>query len=254
MLEALPGDCLQSILSRVEVACILTSIAPVCSALHEAALSDGLWQALAEARYAVLLRCLFDGQCPQPPPHRPWREHYFDLASNFLQHASQRGRVVFVIENIVYDATSYVDKHPGMPEVLIAAAGHDATAAFHAVGHSPSARNILGTLAVASRDALVAREDAALCARWRRHVQQQQQGGGAAAEAQALPTWRTYGHAVLAGMRSEAGRASLRSMFRLGLSALVTDLTEGRPDCRRLSPAVWRLVESELLAHAGRLK
>ena len=268
-LDALPEDCLVAILLHVPPACIIGRVAPTCTTLLSAAHSDGLWQSLIDERYDLLLRCLFGGTCPPPPPNMSWCAHYFDLASSFLQHARLRGRVVMTIDNVVYDATPYVDKHPGDIEVLLAAAGHDATAAFHAVGHSTTARHILGTLAVASRDALVPREDAALAARWRRHAHAHRRGhrrehwsggvadghgasgvGGAVVlePADEAPTWRAYGQALLAGMRSQSGRSSLRSMLRLSLTALVTDLTEGRPDCRRLSPAVWRLVERELLA------
>ena len=44
--------------------------------------------------------------------------------------------------------------------------------------------------------------------------------------------------AVLSGLRSTEGRAQLRSALSLSLGALVRDLTEGRPDCRRFAPAL----------------
>ena len=52
--------------------------------------------------------------------------------------------------------------------------------------------------------------------------------------------------AVIQGLRSEAGRSHLGQLARTVLSAVFHDLTEGRPDCRRYSPAVLRLARSRL--------
>src|SRR5205085_2046944 len=48
-----------------------------------------------------------------------------------------------IINGNVYDATSFVDEHPGGEEVLLAMAGEDATQDFEDVGHSDEARDIL---------------------------------------------------------------------------------------------------------------
>ena len=56
-------------------------------------------------------------------------------------------------------------------------------------------------------------------------------------------TWLTMVQAVARGMRTVVRLAMdshLRSMLRLSLSVLVRDLSEGRPDCRRLAPAVFK--------------
>ena len=64
-------------------------------------------------------------------------------------------------------------------------------------------------------------------------------------------TWLTMVQAVARGMRTVVRLAMdshLRSMLRLSLSVLVRDLSEGRPDCRRLAPAVFKLAEVRLTA------
>ncbi|KAF9782741.1 cytochrome b5-like heme/steroid binding domain-containing protein [Thelephora terrestris] len=48
-----------------------------------------------------------------------------------------------LIEGKVYDATKFIDEHPGGDEVLFAEAGRDATEAFEDVGHSDEARGYL---------------------------------------------------------------------------------------------------------------
>ncbi|XP_041975036.1 cytochrome b5-like [Aricia agestis] len=44
-----------------------------------------------------------------------------------------------VIDNVVYDITSFIGEHPGGPEVLLANVGRDASKCFHDVGHSDAA-------------------------------------------------------------------------------------------------------------------
>lgn len=53
-----------------------------------------------------------------------------------------------VIHDKVYNATSFVDEHPGGEEVLLDVAGQDGTDAFEDVGHSDEAREILDGLLV----------------------------------------------------------------------------------------------------------
>ena len=230
MLEALPADVLQCVLSRASPSCIVAGVAPVCRALHACARADGLWRIMLETRYQRLLSECFDGVCP--PPVRPlsWREHYFAFASSFLQHARARGRLLLEIDAVVYDVSTYLHLHPGDPEVLLAAAGHDATAVFREVGHSPNAQRQLEQLAIAPRAELVPSDDEARCRRC--EVRD--------ATASGSPVWRVV-LGLLAGVRSESGRSTLRQMARMAAVAFIRDLSEGRPDCRRLSPAVWRL-------------
>ncbi|KIH91931.1 cytochrome b5 [Sporothrix brasiliensis 5110] len=55
-----------------------------------------------------------------------------------------------VIHDKVYDATKFVDEHPGGEEVLLDVGGQDATEAFEDVGHSDEARETLQQLLVGS--------------------------------------------------------------------------------------------------------
>ncbi|KAJ0182859.1 hypothetical protein K1T71_002228 [Dendrolimus kikuchii] len=50
---------------------------------------------------------------------------------------------VFIINNVVYDVTKFLDEHPGGHEVLVNAAGSDATESFLDVGHSYDAKELM---------------------------------------------------------------------------------------------------------------
>lgn len=74
-----------------------------------------------------------------------------------------RDDAVFVIDNVVYDVTTFMDDHPGGPEVLLDNAGRDASQCFHDVGHSEEARElmkkfVIGEVVEADRREVVKRE------------------------------------------------------------------------------------------------
>ncbi|KAL2653772.1 hypothetical protein R1flu_021900 [Riccia fluitans] len=48
-----------------------------------------------------------------------------------------------IIQGKVYDVTKYLDDHPGGDQILIAAAGEDATDEFDEAGHSEDARKMM---------------------------------------------------------------------------------------------------------------
>ncbi|KAI9805915.1 MAG: hypothetical protein M1825_000529 [Sarcosagium campestre] len=56
---------------------------------------------------------------------------------------SAKNDLYVVIHDKVYNASSFVDEHPGGEEVLLDVGGQDATEAFEDVGHSDEAREIL---------------------------------------------------------------------------------------------------------------
>jgi len=68
---------------------------------------------------------------------------YSDVSSH-----SAKKDLYLVIHDKVYDASSFVDEHPGGEEVLLDVGGQDATEAFEDVGHSDEAREILEGLSV----------------------------------------------------------------------------------------------------------
>ena len=50
---------------------------------------------------------------------------------------------VFIIDNVVYDVTKFLDEHPGGHEVLVNVAGKDASEDFDDVGHSLDAKELM---------------------------------------------------------------------------------------------------------------
>ncbi|KAK3316135.1 putative membrane bound hemo protein [Apodospora peruviana] len=68
---------------------------------------------------------------------------YQDVA----EHNTKKN-LFMVIHDVVYDATKFVDEHPGGEEVLLDVGGQDATEAFEDVGHSDEARETLEQLKV----------------------------------------------------------------------------------------------------------
>ncbi|KAF2117157.1 cytochrome b5-like heme/steroid binding domain-containing protein [Lophiotrema nucula] len=67
--------------------------------------------------------------------------------SDVSEHSTKKDLFV-VIHDKVYNASSFVDEHPGGEEVLLDVGGQDATEAFEDVGHSDEAREILDGLLV----------------------------------------------------------------------------------------------------------
>ncbi|KAL8698252.1 MAG: hypothetical protein Q9224_001937 [Gallowayella concinna] len=62
--------------------------------------------------------------------------------SDVAEHSSKKDLFI-VVHDKIYDATQFVDEHPGGEEVLLDVGGQDATEAFEDVGHSDEARQIL---------------------------------------------------------------------------------------------------------------
>ncbi|XP_068626278.1 cytochrome b5-like [Battus philenor] len=60
-----------------------------------------------------------------------------------IAERNSRADAVFIVDNLVYDVTKFLDDHPGGHEVLINAAGKDATEEFVDVGHSLDARDMM---------------------------------------------------------------------------------------------------------------
>ncbi|KAH7119741.1 cytochrome b5-like heme/steroid binding domain-containing protein [Dendryphion nanum] len=69
--------------------------------------------------------------------------------SDVSEHATKKDLFI-VVHDKVYNASSFVDEHPGGEEVMLDVGGQDATEAFEDVGHSDEAREILDGLLVGS--------------------------------------------------------------------------------------------------------
>ncbi|KJY02395.1 cytochrome b5 like protein [Zymoseptoria brevis] len=67
--------------------------------------------------------------------------------SDVSEHTTKKD-LYMVVHDKVYDASSFVDEHPGGEEVMLDVGGQDATEAFEDVGHSDEAREILDGLLV----------------------------------------------------------------------------------------------------------
>ncbi|MQM21070.1 hypothetical protein Taro_054102 [Colocasia esculenta] len=57
-----------------------------------------------------------------------------------------------IVDGKVYDLTEYLDEHPGGDDVLISAAGKDATYEFEDAGHSKTARELMKGFCVGEVD------------------------------------------------------------------------------------------------------
>ncbi|MCJ1273259.1 hypothetical protein MMC21_001049 [Puttea exsequens] len=71
-----------------------------------------------------------------------------ELTYKEVESHSGKKDLYVVVHDKVYDATSFVDEHPGGEEVLLDVGGQDATEAFEDVGHSDEAREILDGLLI----------------------------------------------------------------------------------------------------------
>lgn len=75
----------------------------------------------------------------------------------YAQVAEHTGKkdLFIVVHDKVYDASSFVDEHPGGEEVLLDVGGQDSTEAFEDVGHSDEAREILEGMLVGTLKRMV---------------------------------------------------------------------------------------------------
>tara|TARA_B110001452_G_scaffold248062_2_gene234539 strand:+ start:144 stop:836 length:693 start_codon:yes stop_codon:yes gene_type:complete len=216
----LPYDCLQRVLVSLAPFDLVTAVPRTCGSLRAAAVDDSLWRLLLEARYEGVLQRVFDGRCPSPHPPQTWRRFYFEFGAAWPSLALQEvGKVIVTLHGSTFDLTGFLDEHPGGPALLLAAAGADATAAYEAVGHSEYAGRLLKRHALT--ELRLPRDDGLIFER--REV-----------------SW---------SMWDVAGRQRWRQLGWTALSAVISDLTEGRPDGRRLAPVVWSLFERRAPRH-----
>uniref|UniRef100_A0ABD2XP76 Cytochrome b5 n=1 Tax=Trichogramma kaykai TaxID=54128 RepID=A0ABD2XP76_9HYME len=65
------------------------------------------------------------------------------FAKNEIEKHNTRESCWIIINNGVYDVTSFYEQHPGGEEVLLEQGGKDATETFEDVGHSTDARELM---------------------------------------------------------------------------------------------------------------
>lgn len=277
-LLALPRDALLTLCSVLDPADI-AAVGGTCRELSELAASDELWRHKLLQRFAPVIKLAFGDVFPQPRSLLSWRAHYMEFGCTWMLRAKQdHNRVIFTIGGHVYDATSYVDDHPGMPAFLLSAAGTDATSAFQLSGHSANAHRILRLFAVPALDRFQPpRLDRS--GSWGGSYPAGVRSGAAANidevihDGRALPakrwspqsspshfaTWRAVIHTLHVLARSAQGRQSLWGAASNLVNAAVVDMDRlGRDPIdageggaiQRFLPVVWRLscVECAALA------
>ncbi|XP_052737585.1 cytochrome b5-like [Bicyclus anynana] len=79
-----------------------------------------------------------------------------DMTRRFTRQQLRAGSALVAIDNEVFDVSGFLHEHPGGADVLLAAAGGDASECFRRVGHSEDAlqrraRLRLGEMAEAER-------------------------------------------------------------------------------------------------------
>ncbi|XP_044756742.1 cytochrome b5-like [Coccinella septempunctata] len=62
---------------------------------------------------------------------------------NDVKNHNDSNSTWLIIENKVYDVTTFLNEHPGGEETILEEAGKDATEAFISAGHSSEAREML---------------------------------------------------------------------------------------------------------------
>ena len=245
MLDLLPPDILRTCVLGLLLPRDCVAASGVNRLLLAAARTDDVWRPIFERTFHTLVAACFDGNWPQPPAHAPtWQAHYFSFSRCYLRRVRdeyRQQRLIMVIDGMLIDATTYKDQHPGDLEVLTAAAGYDASAVFASVGHSANARRVLQSLAIGPVCDLLPNDGGvpAFLARGG------DGGVDARADAQSLDeTPRSLRESLgrfIHRMSDSDERGRFVRWLRLMSNAVVYDLTEGRPDCRRLAPAIWKM-------------
>eukprot|EP01083_Nonionella_stella_P182067 654033_1 len=77
-----------------------------------------------------------------------WTKHQFELETN---KAKKNSRILIIASGIVYDATQFVDRHPGGEAIITQRHGNDVTKDFNGnvYNHTNAARNLMSHLRIA---------------------------------------------------------------------------------------------------------
>ena len=153
LLVELPSELMIEILSRCDTPSAILTAAATCRQIHSVALSDAAWRAAFEEHFSVVVQYAFGGVCQAPPTGECWLSFYQRFAVSWMERAYvERGLVLTVIDGRCFDVGGFLDDHPGDKQLLIAAAGRDATEAFEYIEHSSHARRLMEAMAVPALD------------------------------------------------------------------------------------------------------
>ena len=151
----LPLEVMVDVLVRAGMPRAPLALAACSRSLGATLNSDATWHMLFDATYHPVVERFFraDTDLTTPATAQTWRAFTLGFAESWVTTALARHQAcVIVIDERAYDVSHFIHEHPGEPQLLLAAAGRDATAAFEYVDHSSSARRILETLAVPRLD------------------------------------------------------------------------------------------------------
>ena len=252
MLDLLPPDILRTCVLGLLLPRDCVAASGVNRLLLTAARADDVWRPIFERTFHTLVAACFDGNLPQPPAHAPtWQAHYFAFSRCYLRRVRdeyKQQRLIMVIDGMLIDATTYKDQHPGDLEVLTAAAGstHLLCLRVWVTARMPGA---CCSLSPSVPCAICCPTTAAS----RRSSLEEATVESMPADAQSLDeTPRSLRESLgrfIHRMSDSDERGRFVRWLRLMSNAVVYDLTEGRPDCRRLAPAIWKMQATS----AGRL-
>lgn len=134
----LPTEILDAVLD-VSPTRSLICLASTSKALQTICDDATRWQEKAQQRFRPAYTVL---DLPWPPAPALNKAGYFELNARWLARAASAAGLVLVrIDGHVYDVTRWLDEHPGGPALILAAAGTDASRAWHYVEHSVRTRS-----------------------------------------------------------------------------------------------------------------
>eukprot|EP00920_Eleutheroschizon_duboscqi_P039905 GHVT01095747.1.p2 GENE.GHVT01095747.1~~GHVT01095747.1.p2 ORF type:complete len:164 (+),score=38.97 GHVT01095747.1:781-1272(+) len=85
---------------------------------------------------------------PPPAPSYAQARGLRPISRDELAKHNTAGDCWVVIHGVVYNLTSFLEDHPGGPEVLVSLAGGDASVGFDSIGHTQSAKKMAAAFEV----------------------------------------------------------------------------------------------------------
>ncbi|KAL1526624.1 hypothetical protein AB1Y20_015328 [Prymnesium parvum] len=153
-LMQLPDCALLHILSLLDARTLWT-LPCVSRGVQTLATNDSLWRALVKSRFEPISWALPPGAL-EPRPDSCYRDLYYSLSAPgegswqrlAVSTHSSEDSCWLVIQDVVYDVTTFIRRHPGMATSLLLFGGTDATEAFLEVPHSQLALRLMRTFEV----------------------------------------------------------------------------------------------------------